>query len=127
MDYPQLNLLFGLCLILTLVINICLRILLSEVDLPSWMSLLSWMALVLSIFATLYIIFLFLRLMTPTFNWQFGLGAILIGGIGALITARLYRREISPRIAGLLFGAQILASLVCLGLAFGLYRSLVPV
>jgi hypothetical protein len=44
-----------------------------------------------------------------------------------LITASLYRRGISPGLANLLFGAQIVVSLVSLVIAFGLYRSLVPI
>jgi hypothetical protein len=64
--------------------------------------------------------------MTPAFNRQIGLGLLLIGGVVTLITERLYRMEISSRAAGLLFGAQLIASLLCLVLAFGLYRSLVP-
>ena len=87
----------------------------------------SWMALALSIFSALYIEVLFLRLMTPAFNRQIVLGLLLIGGVVALVTASLYRREISPRGAGFLFGAQMLVCLVCLVLAVGLYRSLVPV
>ncbi len=127
MDYPQLNLIFGLCLMLVLAIVIALRVLLSKLDLPVWMSVLSWAALVLSILAALYIEVLFLQRMTPSFNRQILLGLLLIGVIVALVTAALYRRESSPLAAGILFGAQMLASLICLVLAFGLYRSLVPV
>lgn len=126
MDYPQLNLLFGLGLILMLVTGICLRVLLSKTDPPAWMSWLSGAALVLSILAALYIGILFLRFMTPSFNLQIGLGLLVIGSLGALVTAALSRRGISPRAAGFLFGAQMVASLLCLLLAFGLYRSLVP-
>jgi hypothetical protein len=126
MDYPLLNLLFGLVLIFTLVINVGLRVLLSKAGLTVVLSSLSWAALTLSILAALYIEYLFLRFMTPAFNRQIGLGLFVIGGTGALVTALLYRR-VSSRFAGLLFGAQMLASLFSLVLAFGLYRSLVPV
>ena len=54
------------------------------------------------------------------------LGLLLIGGVAAWITASLYRREMPPRSADALFGAQMIVSLLCLLLAFGLYRSLVP-
>jgi hypothetical protein len=94
--------------------------------LPVWMSSLSWAALTLSILAALYIEYLFLSFMPPAFNWQIGLGVLLIGGTGAVVTAILYWR-VSSRLAGFLFGAQMLASLFSLVLAFGLYRSLVPV
>ncbi len=127
MDYPQLNLIFGLCLMLVLAITIALRVLLSKLDLPVWMSVLSWAALVLSILAALYVEVLFLQRMPPSFNRQILLGLLLIGVIVAPVTAALYRREPSPHAAGILFGAQMLASLICLVLAFGLYRSLVPV
>jgi hypothetical protein len=127
MDYPQLNLIFGLILIFTLTAGIGLRVLLSKLDLPVWMSVLSWTALALSIFSAIYIEILFLRLMIPAFNRQIVLSLLLIGGVIALATAILYRREIPPRAAGFLFGMQMLANLVCLVLAFGLYRSLVPV
>ena len=127
MDYPQLNLIFGLILIFTLMAGIGLRVLLLKLDLPVWMSVLSWVALALSILSALYIEVLFLRLMTPAFNKQLLLGLLLIGAVIALVTAILYRRPTSPRTAGFLFGMQMLASLVCLVLAFGLYRSLVPV
>jgi hypothetical protein len=126
MDYPQLNLLFGLLLIFTLVVNIGLRVLLSKMSLPVWMSTLSWLALILSLVAALYIESLFLRFMTPAFNLQIGLGLLVIGGLGALVTASLYRRVESPQLGSILFGAQMLASLASLVLAFGLYRSLVP-
>jgi hypothetical protein len=114
MDYPELNLLFGLVLIFALVINISLCILLLKVRLPGWLSLLSWVALILSILSALYIEMLFLRFMTPAFNRQIAFGLLLIGGIGALVTASLYRRPISSRVAGILFGAQMLASFVSL-------------
>jgi hypothetical protein len=126
MDYPQLNLLFGLLLIFVLMVDIGLRVLLSKFDLPAWMSILSWTAVALSVLSALYIEILFLQQMTPAFNRQIGLGLLLIGGIIALVTVSLYRRQIPPRAASFLFAAQILASLVCLVLAFGLYRSLVP-
>jgi hypothetical protein len=125
MDYPQLNLFFGLILIFTLVVNIGLLVLLSKVHLPFWFSLLSWAGLILSFLSALYIELLFLRLMTPAFNWQIAIGLLLIGGIGAWITASLYGTGISPRFGSILFGAQIVASLISIVLAFGLYRSLV--
>lgn len=127
MDYPTLNLIFGLALIVTVVVNIGLCILLSKVHMPIWMSRLSWIALIMSVLAALYIESLFLRLMTPAFNRQIGLGLLLIGGLGALVTAALYPRVISSRLASILFGAQMLASLASVILAFGLYRSLVPI
>lgn len=127
MDYPELNFLFGLVLIFTLIVNISLRILLLKVRLPGWLSLLSWAALILSILSALYIEILFLQFMTPAFNRQIALGLLIIGGIGALVTVSLYGRPISPRVAGILFGAQMLASLVSVVIAFGLYRSLVPI
>lgn len=127
MDYPQLNLIFGLLLVFVLTVDIGLRVLLSKFDLPAWMSVLSWAALALSLLSALYIEILFLQHMTPAFNRQIVLGLLLIGGSVALVTTILYRMKISSRTAGFLFGAQMLASLVCLVLAFGLYRSLVPV
>jgi hypothetical protein len=126
MDYPELNFLFGLVLIFTLVVNIGLRILLFKVRLAGWLSILSWAALILSILSAVYIEILFLRFMTPAFNQQIAFGLLVIGGMGVLVTASLYRRPISPRVAGILFGAQMLASLVSVVIAFGLYRSLVP-
>jgi hypothetical protein len=126
MDYPQLNLIFGLALLLTMVINIGLRVLLSKVPLPGWRWGLSWVALALSLLAALYIEVLFLRLMTPAFNRQIGIGLLVIAAIGALVTGIFYRRQISLRAAGFLLGAQVLDSLASLVLAFGLYRSLVP-
>lgn len=127
MDYPLLNLLFGLGLIFTLVVNIGLRVILSKVDLPAWLSRLSWIALSLSILSAGYIEALFLRLTTPAFNRQIGLGLLVIGGLGALVTASLYGRVKSSRLASVMAGAQILLSLVSVVLAFGLYRSLVPI
>jgi hypothetical protein len=126
MDYPQLNFLFGLGLLFTLVVNISLRILLSKVELSPWLLYLSWAALILNLLTALYIESLFLRYTTPAFNLQLGLGFLLMASLGALITASLYRRTDSARLAGVLFGAQMLVSLVSLLIAFGLYRSLVP-
>jgi hypothetical protein len=126
MDYPLLNLLFGLGLIFTLVVNIGLRVLLSKARLPVWPSILSWVALILSVLCAVYIEILFLRLMLPIFNLKIGLGLLVIGAVGALITASLYRRALSPRIAAVLFGAQILVSLASIVFAFILYRSMVP-
>jgi len=94
MDYSQLNLLFGLALIFVLMVDIGLRVLLSKFNLPAWMSILSWVTLVLSVFSALYIEVLFLQYMTPDFNRQIGLRLLLIAGVVALITARLYRMEI---------------------------------
>ena len=127
MDYPQLNFLFGLCLILAVVVNIGLRVLLSKLGSPVWWSSLSWLALAVSIVSALYIEYLFLQRMTPAFNRQVGLGWLLIGGIGALVTTILYRRVSSPRLASVMFVAQILASVVSVVLDYGLYRSLVPI
>ncbi len=87
MDYPQLNFLFGLALIFVLMMNIGLRVLLSKFNLPAWMSILSWVALALSVLSALYIEVLFLQHMTPVFNRQIGLGLLLIGGSHCLITA----------------------------------------
>ena len=127
MDYPQLNLLFGFFLIIAVVVNIGLRVLLSKIRLPVWMSIVSWIALILSILSALYIEYLFLRSMTPAFNWQFGIGWLVIGSIGALVTAILYRRITSSRLVSIMFAAQLIVSLVSLLLAYGLYRSLVPI
>jgi hypothetical protein len=127
MDYPELNFLFGLGLIFTLVVNICLYVLLAKVNLPAWLSRLSWAALTLNILSVLYIEILFLQLMTPSFNWQIVFGLIAIGGLGGLVTASLYRKEMSPRIGRFMFGTQMLISLVSMVIAFGLYRSLVPI
>lgn len=125
MDYPELDLLLGLVLIFTLVVSIALRILLSKESLPAGWSILSWAALIVHLVSALYIEVLFLQRMTPSFNRQIFLGVLLIGGIGALLTARLYRRE-RPRAAGILLGAQMVTSLAGIAIAFGLYRSLVP-
>jgi hypothetical protein len=126
-DHPLLNLLFGLGLIFTLVINIGLRVLLSKVRLPLWMSGLSWVALILSLLSALYIENLFLRFMTPGFNRQIALGLLVIGVVGVLVTAGLYPRAGSERLASIMFGAQILVCLCSLAISFLLYRSLVPI
>jgi hypothetical protein len=76
-------------LIFTLVINIGLRVLLLKARLPTWLSFLSWITLILRILSALYIEVLFLRLMTPAFNRQIALGLLIIGGIGALAFADL--------------------------------------
>lgn len=125
MDYPELDLLLGLILIFTVVVSIALRILLSKESLPVVWSILSWAALIVHLLSALYIEVLFLQRMPPSFNRQILLGVLLIGGIGALLTAWLYRRE-RPRAAGILLGAQVLVSLAGIVTAFGLYRSLVP-
>lgn len=127
MDYPQLNFLFGLCLILTVVVNIGLHILLSKLRLPVWWFSLSWFALVVSIASALYIEYLFLQRMAPAFNRQIGFGWLLIGGVGTLVTAILYRRVRYSHLVSVMFVTQMLVSVVSLVLAFGLYRSLVPV
>ena len=126
MDYPLLNLLFGLGLIFTLVLNISLRVLLSKVRGPVWISRLSWVALGLGLVSFLYIEYLFLRFMTPAFNQQIALGLLVMGGLSALVTASLYQRVNPARFAGIMLGVQVLASLAGLVIAFGLNRSLVP-
>ena len=127
MDYPQLNLLFGLGLFFTVLVNIGVRVLLSKIRLPVWMSSVSWLALTLSIFSALYIESLFLRLMTPAFNRQVIIGLLVIGAVVVLVALSLYRRVESARLANFLFVVQILLSMVSVVLAFGLYRSLVPI
>jgi hypothetical protein len=127
MDYPQLNLIFGLILFTTVIVNIGLRVLLSNMNLPIWMSLSSWLALLISILCALYIETLFLRLMTPAFNRQIVIGILAIGGIGALVVASLYVRVRKSGLAGTMFAAQILVSLLSIAMAFGLYRSLVAI
>ena len=127
MDYPQLNLSFGLVLISTLVASIGLRILISKETVAAWLNALSWVALIFNLLSTLYIEILFLQLMTPSFNRQIGLGLLVIAGIGSLVTAILYRRDITPRPASVMAGVQILVSLAGVVVAYGLYRSLVPV
>ena len=83
--------------------------------------------MVISILAALYVEFLFLQRMTPAFNRQIGLGLLLIGGVGVLITTLFSQRTISLLAASIMFWMQIIVSLVSVLLAFGLYRSLVPV
>ncbi len=126
MDYPQLNLLFGLSLLFTLVVSISLRVLLSKMRLSRLLSLPSWAALLLNVLAAVYIESLFLRFMTSAFNRQIALGLLVMGSLDALITASLYQRVGSARFAGSLFSAQMLVTLTSLLLAFALYRSLVP-
>jgi len=127
LDYPQLNLLFGFALILAIVVNSGLHSLLLKAGLSIWLSRLSWIALVVSLLSALFIEMLFLRLMTPAFNLQIGLGLLIIGGIAAFIFANLYRCVSTARFTRLLFAAQMLVSLVSLNLAFGLFRNLMPV
>jgi hypothetical protein len=127
MDYPQLNLIFGLVLVFTLVVSIGLRILLSKGSLPAWLSVLSWVTLALNLLSALYIETLFLQRMTPSFNMQIGIGLLVIGGIGALLTAFFYQRDISPQATVFLAIVQVIVSLAGVVVAYGLYRSLVPV
>lgn len=127
MDYPQLNLLLGLGLILAVLIDISLRVLLSKMDLSFWYSAWSWAALAVSLLAAVYIESLFLRYISPVFNRQIGLAMLLIGSIASLVTAALYRRVTSSGLSGVLLGAQTLTSLASLVLAVALYRSLVPI
>jgi hypothetical protein len=65
--------------------------------------------------------------MTSGFNRQIGIGLLVMAGLAALITALLYRRVESARLASIFFAAQMLVSLISLVIAFGLYRSLVPI
>jgi hypothetical protein len=127
MDYPQLNLLFGLLLVFTVVVNVAVRVLLSKASLPVGLSLLSWASLIISILSAAYIELLFLRLMTPSFNRQIELGLLLIGCIGAPVTISLSRKALSARITNILIITQLVAGLITVVLAFGLYRSMVPV
>jgi hypothetical protein len=127
MDYPQFNFLFGLGLILANVVSLGLRVLLSRAHLPAWISRVSWLALSLSLLSAVYIGYLFLRFMPPVFNQQIGVALLILGSVSALVTAGLYRLEIAARVARLLVGMQILTSLAGVGIAFILYRSLVPI
>ena len=126
MDYPQLNFLFGVALIFTLVVSISLRILLTKTHLPVGLSLLSSAVIALNVFSALYIGILLLRSMMPSFIWQLGLAMLVIGGIGTVMTAALYRKKISARSTVFLFAIQMLMSLANLAIALGLYRSLTP-
>jgi len=126
MDYELFDFFFGLCLILTTVLNLGLCVLLSKVRLPILLACLSWAALTLNLFAAMYIEYLFLQRMVPAFNRRISLGLLLFGSAGALLTVRVYRRAISPRAAGVLFGMQMLTSLASLVIALLLYGSMVP-
>ena len=117
----------GLCLVIAVVVNNGLRVLSSKARLPVWMSTVSWIALILSIVSALCIEFLFLQRMTPAFDRQIGLSWLIIGGIGTLITAGLYRRLTNSRLANVIFSAQMIFCIVSLVLAFGLHRNLVPI
>ena len=126
MDYELLAFFFGLCLILTTVLNLGLWVLLSKVRLPILLSCLSWAAMIVNLLAVMYIEYLFLRRMVPVFNQRISLGLLLFGTAGALLTVRAYRKAISPRAAAVLFGTQILTSLASLVIALLLYGSMVP-
>ena len=127
MDYPQFNLLFGLGLTLANVVSVGLRVLLFRAHLPAWISRISWLALSLSLVSALYIAYLFLRFMPPVFNRQIGVGLLILGSVGALVTAGLYRLEITSRAARLIVSVQILTSVAGVVIAYILYRSLVPI
>jgi hypothetical protein len=126
MDYPLLNLLFGLALVLTYTMSLGLVILLAKVRLPHWLFGATWVVQAVSLCSAVAVGYLFWRHMPLAISRQLAFGVVGIGGLGALTTASLYRRAIPSRVSAMMVGLQLLASVVGLGIAWALYRSLVP-
>jgi hypothetical protein len=126
-DYPLLNLLFGLALVLANTVSTSLAVLLTKARLPIWLARASWVALVLGLLPAVYALYLLLQQSLPAMDRQFWVGGVVMVGLGTLATARLYRAAISPGTARVMLGLQLLSSLLSVIIAFGLYRSLVPV
>jgi hypothetical protein len=126
MDYPLLNLLSGLALVLTNTVSLGLAILLSKAHPRQWLTRACWLAEAISLCAAALVGYLFLRLMLPAISRQLAFGLVCIGGLGALATVGLYRLAIPPRLAPVMAGLQLLASLAGVVIALALYRSLVP-
>jgi hypothetical protein len=126
MDYPLLNLLFGLALVLTHTFSLGLATLLSKEQLPRWLARAAWVVHAVSVVSGVAVGYLFLQQVPPAINRQLGVGIVCIGGFGALVTAGLNRVMMPACVVPMMVGLQLLTSILGLGIAWALYRSLVP-
>lgn len=127
MDYPLLNLIFGLALIFANSQSIALTVLLSKApfSMNAWRAILA--GVMLSLLPMLYILYLFIERMTLAFHLRLGLGLVLIVSAITGITFLLSRVHLSPLLVRVLLICLGSSILISLALAYSLYRSLVAV
>jgi hypothetical protein len=125
-DYPLLNLLVGLGLVLANTLSAVLARQVARAWPASQPARLSALALALSLLLSLYVGFVLLQQMLPAQRGQFALWAAVIIALGALAALRLAPRPLSDKTVRLLFELQLLSSVASVALALTLLRSLVP-
>ena len=126
MDYPLLNLLAGLALVLANTVSLSLVGLLATLRRRGWPLRAAWAAAAVSLLAAAVVVFAFGQRMPPALTGQLLAGLVLMASLGVLVTAGLARLGLPVRAAAVLLGLQLLASLAGVALALGLWRSLVP-
>jgi hypothetical protein len=126
-DYPLLNLLVGLALVLANTLSAALARLVARAWPASQSARLSALALALSLLSSLYVGFVLLQQMLPAQRGQFALWAAIIIALGTLAALRLAPRALSDQAVRLVFELQLLSSVGGVALALALLRSLVPI
>jgi hypothetical protein len=127
MDYPELNFLLGIILVITEGTSIGLTVLLSRARLPQFAWRTSLVYLGLSVIAGLYILSLFLQTMTTAFNLRMLVVILLAGVVVYAVTALLRGRTFSGLAYRVLFTLFLLSTFASFLLSYGLFRAMVPV
>jgi hypothetical protein len=126
MDYPELNLLVGLGLAITLGVNLGLLVLIKRMDYPSALKILLSVLVSLGVIAAGYAFTLLFPSLSPTYRAILGLGMVLIAGLIILAVRWLSRVEFSG-VLRVVFTVLLVAGLALNAwLVVVLYRSLVP-
>jgi hypothetical protein len=126
MDYPQLNLLLGLAMVLTNCVSVGLASLLTSLGLRRWVIRATWLLAAVSALSAVVAGFLVLGQMPPATSSQLALGMVAMVGLAALAVTLLLRRGIPAGAAPILVGLQVAASAAGILIALALIRSLVP-
>jgi len=126
MDYPELNLLVGLGLAITLGVNLGLLVLINRMDYPSALKILLSVLVSLGVIAAGYAFTLLFPSLSPTYRAILVLGMVLVAGVTILAVRWLSQVEFS-RILRVFLSVLLVAGLALNAWLVGvLYRSLVP-
>ena len=126
MDYPELNLLVGLGLAITLGINLGLLVLINRMDYPSVLKILLSVLVGLGVLAAGYTFTLLFPSLSPTYRAILALGMVLVAGLAILAVRWLSQVEFSGILRVVLIVLLVAGLVLNAWLVVVLYRSLVP-